>query len=146
MTREELFQQAKKIEPVSGETAAELNKKNDLLVSIINKNLEKRDDIEKYIGSGNIKLMKTNHDNHINFMTSVMTEYDPNVFSETVLWAVRTYMARGFKKEYWQIQMNEWLKIFRENLSKKAYREISPFYTFILDNLDDIIETNETDG
>ncbi|ARN55682.1 hypothetical protein [Sedimentisphaera salicampi] len=146
MTREELLQQARKIESVSEETSAEMKNNSELLLSLINKNLSERNDIEKYIGTGSIQMMKINHKNHIEFMSSVMSEYDPNVFSETVLWAVRTYMARGFKKEYWQIQLNEWLRLFKENLSEKAFREISPFYTFILNNLDNIVETNEDDS
>ena len=97
MNKEVLLQSAGKINALSPKSLKEYQTKRESLVELMNTQMLARPDIQDMVGEANMEMMKDNHANHARFMESLFTEYQPEVFVETVLWVFRAYRSHGFK-------------------------------------------------
>lgn len=134
MKKETLVQSAAKLVQPSPESTEELNRKKDQMTSILNAHFLQRPDLTQLIGHGNSEMMLENHRNHIRFMCSLLGEYQPEVLVDTVLWVFRAYRSHGFQLTYWPAQLDKWVEITKNNLSKEAFDEIYPFYNWMIIN------------
>jgi hypothetical protein len=134
MKNEELLRTAAQLKQPSAEAAAEFSKKADAMAEIINQRFFQRKDLALLIGEGNIDMMYENHRNHLRFMISLFSSYNPEIFVETVLWVFRAYRSHGFNLTYWPAQLDNWVEIFKSNLSQDCYEEIYPFYHWMIVN------------
>jgi hypothetical protein len=134
MKKEDLLQSAKKLKQPSIEAIAEFASKADAMTSKLNDSLSQRDDLVQLIGKGNEDMMQDNHRNHVRFMISLFKDYNPEVFTETVLWVFRAYRSHGFKLTYWPAQLDNWVDVFRNELSQESFDQIYPFYDWMIIN------------
>ena len=134
MKKEDLFKSASKLKQPSGEAIAEFTSRADAMTIIINDRFSQRDDIVQLIGEGNLDMMYDNHRNHVRFMISLFNDYNPVVFTETVLWVFRAYRSHGFKLTYWPAQLDNWVDIFKNELSQECFEQIYPFYDWMIVN------------
>jgi hypothetical protein len=134
MKKEDLFKSASKLKQPSPEAIAEYNSRADAMTLMLNNRLCKRNDIVQLIGEGNLEMMYDNHRNHMRFMISLFNDYNPVVFTETVLWVFRAYRSHGFKLTYWPAQLDNWVDIFNKELSKECFDQIYPFYEWMIVN------------
>ncbi len=134
MKKEDLLKSAAKLKQPSPEAIAEFSSRAESMTTMLNDRLSKRDDIVQLIGEGNLDMMYDNHRNHIRFMISLFKEYKAAVFTETVLWVFRAYRSHGFKLTYWPAQLDNWVDIFRKNLSQECFDQIYPFYDWMIVN------------
>ncbi|MFP4556541.1 MAG: hypothetical protein ACLFNU_06700 [Bacteroidales bacterium] len=134
MKKEDLLKSAEKLKQPSEKSTAEFTSKADAMTTIINNQLSQRDDILQLIGEGNVDMMYDNHRNHVRFMISLFNDYSPVVFTETVLWVFRAYRSHGFKLTYWPAQLNNWVDVFRKELSQECFDQIYPFYNWMIIN------------
>jgi hypothetical protein len=68
------------------------------------------------------------------FMSSVFLHFQPLVLVETLLWVYRAYRSHGFHLTYWPAQLNQWVELFKGELSSETYKEIYPFYHWMIVN------------
>jgi hypothetical protein len=134
MKREELIKSAAKLKPPSQEAIEEFSGKAEAMANILNERFAQRPDIVQLIGEGNLEMMYDNHRNHLRFMTSLFGEYNPEVFTETVLWVFRAYRSHGFRLTYWPAQLDNWVEIFKKELSPQCFDQIYPFYEWMIIN------------
>jgi hypothetical protein len=134
MKKEDLLQSAKKLKQPSIEAIAEFASKADVMTSKLNDRLSQRDDLVQLIGKGNEDMMQDNHRNHVRFMISLFKDYNPEVFTETVLWVFRAYRSHGFKLTYWPAQLDNWVDVFKNELSQESFDQIYPFYDWMIIN------------
>ncbi len=134
MNQYELLYKAGSLTPPSEQTVTEYKKKADKLTAEVSRLLVARPDLERLIGADNQSMMEDNHRNHARFMESLFVAYSAEVFVETVSWVFRAYRAHGFQLTYWPAQLDLWLELLKKELSEDAYREIEPFYRFMLVN------------
>ncbi len=87
--------------------------------------------------------MEDNTRNFTRFMESLFYAYKPEIFVETVLWAVRTYRAHGFPQVYWPANLGTFIEVNHEALSASAFAEIYPFYRWITVNIPVFFVINE---
>ncbi len=104
------------------------------MTTTLNQRLSGRKDIVQLVGEGNLDMMYDNHRNHVRFMISLFNEYDPVVFTETVLWTFRAYRSHGFKLTYWPAQLDNWVEIFKNELSQECFNQVYPFYHWMIVN------------
>jgi hypothetical protein len=128
MKKEDLYKSAAKLKQPSEEAIAEFSAKADAMAIILNDRLSRRNDIVQLIGEGNLDMMCDNHRNHARFMISLFNDYSPVVFTETVLWVFRAYRSHGFKLTYWPAQLDNWVDIFKKEVSPECLDQIYPFY------------------
>jgi hypothetical protein len=95
---------------------------------------------EKLIGHGNLDMMRTNHANHVEFMASTMSLYDPVLFVNALYWVASTYLAHGFRPAYWPVQISAWREAITAELSLDSSRAIMPFYNWLDRHMPIIIE------
>lgn len=134
MKKEILIKTAAALKQPSAKTIAEFANLADKMATMLNDILSARTDIVQLIGEGNHEMMYDNHRNHLRFMVSLFEDYDPAVFTETVLWVFRAYRSHGFKLTYWPAQLDNWVSIFKKELSQDSFNEIYPFYHWMIVN------------
>jgi len=115
----------------------------DLLASMVSENLGERDDLDELIGTGNAEIMADNHRKHALFVASMLHHFRPELFVETLLWVFRTYRARGFTTAYWRVQLDAWCEAVADALPVEAAAAVDPLYSWILDNLDELVALSE---
>lgn len=140
-----LIESASKLSKVSEASLKEYVDKREMLAAKMNEVMLKREDILGIIGGKeNLAMMKDNHNNHLQFVTSILQRPDPETLVDTVLWVFHAYMSRGYSSEYFSSQMNTWKELLEESVSKKAFSEIFGIYDWFNVNIPNfVIVANE---
>ncbi len=142
MDKEKVLASARLLKSLPSGAVEEYAAKRQTIVAQMNRRIAAREDVLELIGGEeNRNTMENNHANHAKFMESMGSVFDPGTFVEIIVWVYRTYRARGFQPEYWNVQLNCWLEILRESLTEKSFDAFKPFYDFILQNHDFFVKT-----
>lgn len=134
MTKETLLESAQALKQPSASSAKEFEEKIEILSAEMNRLMASRADLVQLIGEGNTAMMGDNHRNHARFMSAIFQYFQPVVLVETILWVYRAYRAHGFHLTYWPEQLDQWVEIFKVQLSPDAFKEIYPFYRWMIIN------------
>jgi hypothetical protein len=135
MKKESLLDSAAYLGPFSKQAVDEYAAKTDKLVNQINTIMLKRSDIKSMVGNANFEMMKDNHANHARFILSIMDNFNKDVLVETILWVFRAYRSHGFASTYWAAQLNAWITILKEELSKDTFDQVYPLYNWMQVNI-----------
>ncbi|HEY8805784.1 MAG TPA: hypothetical protein VIM42_11905 [Clostridium sp.] len=136
MGRSTLVKSADKIGRVSEGSIKEYVDKMEMLAARMNEVMLKRKDILELIGGEkNITMMKDNHNNHLRFVASILQTPDSETLVDTTLWVFHAYMSRGFSPNYWEVQLNTWRQLLKENINDKAFLEIISIYNWFTVNI-----------
>lgn len=135
MDKIQLIETAMQLKSVSNESYTEYQQKAEALIAKMNEVMLNRHDLEFLVGKDNVCMMKDNHANHVRFITSIIKNYNPEVFVDTILWVFRAYRSHGFSTTYWAAQLNAFIGILKEHLSMKSYNEIYPYYEWMQVNI-----------
>lgn len=130
----DLIRTASKLKQPAAEATIEFEGCRESLSSEMNRLMASRSDINQLIGIENIQMMEDNHRNHLRFMAAIFLDYQPEVLVETVLWVFRAYRSHGFQLTYWPAQLDQWVELFRNHLSDTTFKEIYPFYNWMIIN------------
>lgn len=136
---------AKKLKQPNDAFAQEFNEKWEALAAIGTQILMERPDLEKLIGTGNGNMAEDNNRNFPRFMTSLFLDYKPEVLVETVLWVFRAYRSHGFQTTYWAANLNIWVELLKKELTPEAFKEIYPFYNWLIVNIPVFVSITDTD-
>ena len=139
MSKERLLATAAALAPPSQLTGERLGRESDGLARQLTEAMTAHGDLAALIGDGNNDLMDTNHANHFKYMSTLASLYEPTSFVETVLWVIRSYRSRGFSVRYWEVMLPEAVAIIEQTLPVEMADEMSPLYTWILNNLSDLV-------
>jgi hypothetical protein len=134
MSKDHLLASAEALKQPSTVSANEFEAKSELLAAEMNRLMGARSDLAHLIGEGNISMMEDNHRNHARFMSSLFLHFEPFILVETVLWVYRAYRSHGFNLTYWPAQLDQWVQILKLHLTPEAFREIYPFYHWMIIN------------
>lgn len=145
MDKNYILETARKLEQVNPETAEEYRQKSDELIARINQRMLEKPEIEDIVGENNFSMMKDNHANHVRFMASILRNYNPEVFVDTVLWVFRAYRTHGFTTNYWASQLNTWIDILKDSLTDKSFNEVYPFYEWMQVNIPQFAKLTDQD-
>lgn len=126
-----------------GDAADAYSRNGQFLAAEVTSRLAARGDLEALIGAGNSETMADNHQKHALFVASMLQDYRPELFVETLVWVFRAYRARGFTTDYWRAQIAAWREVLPEILSPEQAGRIDPLYAWIVDNLDGLVELSE---
>ena len=135
MDKNILIESAKRLKNVGEMASGEYLNKSEILVAKMNAVMLSRTDINSLIGEDNLSMMKDNHANHARFIASVLLHRNDTVLIETVLWVFTAYRSHGFTTNYWAAQLNTWIAVIKEELSAESFREIYPYYEWMLVNI-----------
>jgi len=113
----------------------EYSKIRPIVLAEMNSYMLAYENIEQIVGEGNIGMMLDNHKNHAEFIEAFLLEFNKEVLPEIMIWVFKAYMSRGFKTEYWDVQLNGWLAVLKSNMSKEGFESIEPIYKWMLDNI-----------
>lgn len=145
MNKSQLLESAKILTTRPNSTLGDLEGKLERCAAELTATLRIRSDLEDLIGAGNMSIMEMNHINHFRYMNSLAALYDPKSFVETVLWVFRTYRARGFSVQYWEVMLPEAMTILRQQLGDAHYQELGPYYEWLHANIETFARLSETE-
>jgi hypothetical protein len=143
--KEALLTTAQKLEPPAETAIREFENNWEKIAATGSCMLMARPDLEKLVGKGNEKMAEDNNRNFPRFMLSLFSEYHPAVFVETVLWVFRAYRSHGFQTTYWAANLNIWVDLLRKELSADAWKQIHPFYNWLIVNIPVFTAVTDTD-
>ncbi len=143
--KENLIDSAKQLVQPAITTAEEFSTKRETIVATCNSIFSSRSDLEHLVGLNNLQMAQDNNHNFSRFMGAIFTDYQPDILVQTVLWVFRTYRAHGFKTTYWAANLNIWMETLQSELSPESFREISPFYNWLIIHIPVFTALTETD-
>ncbi len=114
------------LEAYKNVTAAMIPKMNEIMLQV--------KELQLLIQSANKEKMLLNHANHMRFMESIMSKYDPSVFVTTILWVYKTYRKHEFPESYWKHAFPVYEKLLYEYLDPPLADEIAVFYLWLRKN------------
>ena len=133
--KEKLIETARKLKQPPGEAAREFSEKFNKLAETGNLLMAGRPDLEKLVGKDSRSMAEDNNRNFARFMESMFLDYNPEVFTETVLWVFRAYRAHGFQTTYWAANLNIWVEMLKKELAPDTFSALYPFYNWLIINI-----------
>jgi hypothetical protein len=143
MDKTTLLSTASELKQVSEKTAKEYKEKTESMLSLINTRMQERQDLDTLVGEKNISMMKDNHANHARFIASILHNYVPEKFVETVCWVFRAYRSHGFSLSYWSALLNTWIDVLKELMSEESFDEIYQYYEWMQVNIPIFIKLSD---
>ncbi len=133
--KEKLIKTASLLTQPQESAREEFSRMRDKLAELGNQTMANRADLDKLVGKDNQKMAEDNNRNFARFMVSLFSDFNPKMLVETVLWVFRAYRSHGFQTTYWAANLNIWVDMLRQELSKESFEEIYPFYQWIVVNI-----------
>lgn len=143
MDRSTLVNSAGRLPELHPESIRAYAASKDKMLARMNEKMKSRKDINEIVGESNLEMMEDNHANHLRFIESMFIAYDPEVMVDTILWVFRAYRSRNFSSTYWAAQLNNWLLVFKEELSEKCYADIFPYYEWMQVNIPSFVTLSD---
>jgi len=135
MTKQELIAAASRLTPPADRWVKEFSEKREAMAADVNRVMSARPDLERLVGPEGSAMSRDNNRNFSLFMESLMGHFQAEVLVDTVLWVFRAYRAHGFQTVYWPANLNAWMETLKQALSPEAFREISPFYAWLITHI-----------
>ncbi len=120
--------------PVPFSSAQEYWETQEKIVEDVNASMTGNPEIKTLIGQNPFSLMYDNHANHAAFMSNIFKINDSRLLLKIILWAYRTYQARGFSYNYFPEAMKAWIYAVNKNLDAEKSKPIISIYNWIIDN------------
>lgn len=146
MMKKKLLQSASTLPPPSADALTAFSRKRSQMAAQASETLFKRADLEKLIGRHNKELANDNNRNFARFMESLFSEYNPDVFVETVLWVFRAYRSHGFQTPYWAANLNIWVDLLKSELPEADFVQLYPFYHWMIVNIPVFTKLTDPEG
>lgn len=140
MQEELLTQDARKSLRISPESAALYVKMKDSLLDHVNASMTEHPRIADLIGGNPMSMMRDNHSNHLDFMSTVFEFNSFELLVKTVPWVYRSYHAHGFSFDYFPPELEAWKNAVKTFLTPEASEEINAVYDWMLKNHGRMIE------
>lgn len=133
--KEQLIETASALVQPQESVRQEFSRKRDELAAKGNQTMADRPDLKKLVGDGNRQMAEDNNRNFARFMESMYLDYNAEVLVDTVLWVFRAYRSHGFQTTYWAANLNVWVDMLRQELSKEAFDALYPYYNWLIVNI-----------
>ena len=143
MNKEKLIKSAQELKQPSTDAAKEFDRKQDPMTAELNKRMSSRPDLDKLVGESNLSMMEDNSRNMARFMSSVFFSFEPEVLVETVAWVFRAYRTHGFTLAYWPANLDTFVEIMKDNLSKDSFSQTYPFFNWLIVNIPAFVKLSD---
>jgi len=133
MNMQKLLESLTGLPQVSRRAAEAYNSRKGLLAESVNLTMAARQDLARLIGSKtNIELMQNNHQNHVQFITTVLHLNAFRLLASVIPWIYLTYHQHGFSFEYFPVALAAWKQAVINEIPKELAQEIVPVYDWML--------------
>jgi len=133
--KEQLLKSAAALNQPPESAAQEFSQKRDALAAKGNQAIADRPDLEKLVGDGNGAMAEDNNRNFARFMETIFFDHNSVVLVDTVLWVFRAYRSHGFQTTYWAANLNVWVDMLKQELSKDTFNALYPYYNWLIVNI-----------
>ena len=105
-----------------------------LLVDQVNRSIESSGRLAELVGSNPVELVRANHENHASFMCSVLMVKSAPTLVDTVIWVYSSYIARGFRPEYFPVELSAWKEAVLEHMGHDSGQSIARLYALMIES------------
>ncbi|WP_319371802.1 cobalamin-dependent protein [uncultured Ilyobacter sp.] len=130
-------------EVVSYASAAEYEKNIPTMTESVNSIMTKINSTENLIGDNPLSVMHDNHIHHSKFMANIFKLNDYELLNNTLKWVLNSYVSRGFKSKYFQIELDTWISVIRDTLEPNYSSGIIKIYQWMKSALENIERENK---
>lgn len=132
-TMDKMLEEAAALPVVSPQEAALYDELRPQLIRFVNGQLESRAEIADLIGNNPFDVMRTNHDNHAAFMSTVFGIGNVELLTRTIPWVYRAYAGQGFQFAYFPVELTAWMEAVRTHAGAQQASSILNVYEWMLD-------------
>jgi len=119
---------------IASSSADAYREKLTLLTGHVKRKLMQREDFRSLTGNNPPEVMKNNHENHGEFMSTMFSLKDGESFIKTVLWVYRSYISRGFSPAYFSVELLAWRGAVILHLDNTSASDIGRVYGLMIEN------------
>ncbi len=109
----------------------EYKNKMTLLLNFVDNDMKLLNQKHQLIGENFENLMFENHKNHGHFMSTVFELNNSELIINTLPWVLDSYMAKGFKKDYFIYELESWMNAIDKIIGNELSKEIINNYRFM---------------
>jgi hypothetical protein len=135
MNREALIAEARGFDPFPPGAAAAFEDCRDRLVWWVDERLLVHPELARLIGGHATDRMRENHAHHGRFMATLLRRFDAVVLVDTVLWVLSAYGSRGYRCDYWTVQLGAWQEAIEAQLPGPAASALQDLYGWLIRRL-----------
>ena len=139
--KEELIRRIAYLKPVSQDSSRSYEEHVEVLTERVNGIMSSREDVFSLIGNNTLTVMTDNHMNHGNFITNVLKFNNFALLARTLPWVYRSYLSRGFSRDYFPAVLKAWKEAIGEQLPETASKEILGVYDWMIEQHGLLVET-----
>lgn len=140
MTEDLLIQDAQESLHISPESTALYRSMKDSLLDHVNASMTEHPRIADLTGGNPMNMMRDNHSNHLDFMSTVFEFNSFELLVKTVPWVYRSYHSHGFSFDYFLRELEAWKAAVSQFLSPGAAGEINTVYDWMIKHHERMIE------
>ncbi len=119
--------------PIVPENAVdEYKKQATVLLEMVNSTVQSHYPPDTTAAGDPINLMTDNHRNHLLLMSNAMVLRDFDFLIKNMMWAYRTYQARGFSSDYFRVVNRAFYHAVQNTLKKEDAAPIMAIYDWML--------------
>lgn len=137
---EDLIRDTQKSLRIRPESASLYRNSRDALLDTVNSLMTALPEITGLIGGNPMSMMRDNHSNHLDFMSTVFEFNSFELLVKTVPWVYHSYVAHGFSFDYFPLELKAWKTAVQKLLSPEAAEEINAVYDWMLRHHDRMVE------
>lgn len=139
---EKLLKDAEKLPRISKVVAQEYISKAHRMAEAVSRRISGRYDLSKLIGDAPLDVMLDNHRSHGAFMGDVFLLGASTLLVNTLPWVYKTYIAHGFKYEYFTAEFDMWREVVSEFMEESG-SDICLYYEWMSQHHGDFIENSK---
>ncbi|MBZ0264540.1 cobalamin-dependent protein [bacterium] len=113
---------------ISKQALDSLIEKQNLLVSLVDSELAALANINVLLGNNPFSIAHTNHENHIRFISTVLSFGAKDLLINMLPWVYRSYHSHGVSYDYFPVVLKAWEKVISATLTQEESKEIIPLY------------------
>jgi len=130
-------------EAVSYASAIEYEKYIPEMTESVNFIMRNINSSENLIGDNPLSVMYENHIHHSKFMANIFKLNDYELLNNTLKWVLNSYISRGFKSEYFQKELDAWIKVINDTIDPNYSSDIIKIYQWMKSVVKFIEEDNK---
>ncbi len=126
---------------ISSAAAEAYMRSTDQLLTQVANQLLAHPQSKALIGGNPQEVMKDLHQKHAISMATALKINSYELLEKTVLWMYRTYLARGFRSDYFSTELLAWQQAIKQSFDNPDHaNELLAIYQWLLDHHQEMIE------
>ncbi|WP_338081788.1 cobalamin B12-binding domain-containing protein [Ectothiorhodospira mobilis] len=118
--------------PVPERTARAYRRSGNTLANRVTRQMALHPELPRFLGGRPRWLLDVNHFQHAGFMAEVLYSGDRTLLERTLPWVYAAYIHQGVHPDYFQAELEAWMRVIPEVLAPEDAGAVLPWYRWML--------------